>query len=95
MARRRRRRGHHGYSHRVGKSLIGWYIGSSAVALTYRAAGGIVVLLLWVYYTSQISLFGAELAKTYVFTEADPLKRMKRRFGLQPRDAFLRSVSPR
>ena len=39
----------------AGKSLIGWYIGSSAVASTYGAAGGLIVLLLWVYYTSRIS----------------------------------------
>jgi membrane protein len=49
----------------AGKSLIGWYIGSSAVASTYGAAGGLIVLLLWVYYTSQIFLFGAELARSY------------------------------
>jgi membrane protein len=49
----------------AGKSLIGWYIGSSAVASTYGAAGGLIVLLLWVYYTSQIFLFGAELAQAY------------------------------
>jgi membrane protein len=49
----------------AGKSLIGWYIGSSAVASTYGAAGGLIVLLLWVYYISQIFLFGAELARAY------------------------------
>jgi membrane protein len=49
----------------AGKSLIGWYIGSSAIASTYGAAGGLIVLLLWVYYTSQIFLFGAELARAY------------------------------
>jgi membrane protein len=49
----------------AGKSLIGWYIGSSAVASTYGAAGGLIVLLLWVYYTSQIFLFGAELTRAY------------------------------
>lgn len=37
----------------VGKSLIGWYIGSSAVASSYGAAGGLIVLLLWVYYSVQ------------------------------------------
>src|SRR6266567_2431330 len=44
----------------IGKSLIGWYIGSSAVASTYGAAGALMVLLLWVYYTAQIFLLGAE-----------------------------------
>jgi membrane protein len=49
----------------AGKSLIGWYVGSSAIASTYGAAAGLIVLLLWVYYTSQIFLFGAELARAY------------------------------
>jgi membrane protein len=34
----------------IGKALIGWYIGSSAVASSYGAAGALIVLLLWVYY---------------------------------------------
>jgi membrane protein len=38
----------------IGKSLIGWYIGSSAVASSYGAAGALIVLLLWVYYSAQI-----------------------------------------
>ena len=49
----------------AGKSLIGWYIGSSAVASTYGAAGSLIVLLLWVYYSVQIFLFGAELTKAF------------------------------
>jgi len=49
----------------AGKSLIGWYIGSSAVASTYGAAGGLIVLLLWVYYSAQVFLFGAELTRGY------------------------------
>ena len=49
----------------VGKSLIGWYLGSSAVASTYGAAGGLIVLLLWVYYSAQIFLLGAEFTKVY------------------------------
>ena len=52
----------------VGKSLIGWYIGSSGVASTYGAAGLLIVLLLWVYYSVQIFLFGAELTKAFANT---------------------------
>jgi membrane protein len=48
-----------------GKSLIAWYIGSSAIASSYGAAGGLIVLLLWVYYSAQIFLLGAEFTKTY------------------------------
>jgi len=49
----------------VGKSLIGWYIGSSDIASTYGAAGSMIVLLLWVYYSVQIFLLGAELTKAF------------------------------
>lgn len=49
----------------IGKSLIGWYIGSSAVTTSYGAAAGLIVLLLWVYYSVQIFLLGAEFTKIY------------------------------
>jgi membrane protein len=49
----------------AGKSLIGWYIGSSAVGSTYGAAGSLIVLLLWVYYSVQIFLLGAEFTKVF------------------------------
>jgi membrane protein len=49
----------------LGKYLISLYIGSSHVTSAYGAASGLVVLLLWIYYSAQILLFGAELAKAY------------------------------
>lgn len=49
----------------VGRILIGLYIGRSGVASPFGAAASLVVLLLWVYYSAQIFLFGAEL--TWVF----------------------------
>jgi membrane protein len=49
----------------VGKSLIGWYIGSSDVGSAYGAAGSLIVLLFWVYYSVQIFLLGAEFTKAY------------------------------
>ncbi|ABI63294.1 YihY/virulence factor BrkB family protein [Granulibacter bethesdensis] len=49
----------------VGKMLIGMYIGSSNAATSYGAAGALVIMLLWVYYSAQIFLFGAELTRAY------------------------------
>ena len=49
----------------LGKTLIGLYIGSSAVASSYGAAGALIVILLWVYYSAQIFLLGAEFTKVY------------------------------
>jgi len=44
----------------LGRLAIGVYLGNGAVASTYAAAGSFVVLLLWLYYSAQIFLFGAE-----------------------------------
>jgi membrane protein len=49
----------------VGKFLIGLYLGRSSVASTYGAAGSLVTLLLWVYYSALIFFFGAEVTKVY------------------------------
>ena len=49
----------------VGKTLIGLYIGSTAVANSFGAAGALAVVLLWVYYSSQIFLLGAEFTRAY------------------------------
>lgn len=49
----------------IGKFLIGLYLGQSSVASSYGAAGSIVVLLVWVYYSAQIILLGAEFTRVY------------------------------
>lgn len=49
----------------LGKFLIGLYIGKSGIANGYGAAGSLVVLLLWVYYSAQIFLLGAEFTWHY------------------------------
>jgi membrane protein len=47
----------------AGKEVIGLYLGRSSVASSYGAAGSVMILLLWVYYSSQIILLGAELTR--------------------------------
>lgn len=49
----------------LGKFLLGFYIGSSSVTSGYGAAGSVAVLLLWVYYSTQILLLGAEFTQVY------------------------------
>lgn len=49
----------------IGQQLIGLYLGQSSVASSYGAAGSVMILLLWVYYSSQILLLGAEFTRVY------------------------------
>src|SRR6185369_8991787 len=49
----------------IGKLLIGLYLGKSSVASAYGAAGSLVVLVIWVYYSASILLFGAEFTQVY------------------------------
>ena len=52
----------------VGKFLIGIYIGKSGVASGFGAAGSLVIILIWVYYSAQIFLIGAEFTWVYAHT---------------------------
>ena len=49
----------------IGKFAIGLYLGKSDVGSAYGAAGSLVILLVWVYYSAQILLFGAEFTQVY------------------------------
>ena len=49
----------------IGKVMLGLYLGRSSTVSVYGAAGSLVVLLIWVYYSAQIFLLGAEFTKVY------------------------------
>jgi len=49
----------------LGKTLIGFYLGSSSVASTFGAAGSLIVILLWIYYSTCILFFGAEFTRAF------------------------------
>jgi len=49
----------------IGKWALGLYLGSGAAASAYGAASSLITLLLWIYYSSQILLFGAEFTQVY------------------------------
>lgn len=57
----------------IGKAVIGIYIGHSGIASEYGAAASIVVLLIWVYYSSQILFLGAEFTKAYTINRGDTI----------------------
>jgi membrane protein len=64
----------------LGKGLIGLYLGRASVTSVYGAAGSLVLVLLWVYYSSQILFLGAELTEVY-----------SRRYGSRTRGGGLRA----
>jgi membrane protein len=49
----------------IGKTLIGLYLGKSSIGSTYGAAGSVIVVIVWVYYSAQIFFFGAEFTHAY------------------------------
>jgi membrane protein len=63
VATKHRRRRRHLFPVRISKLGLGLYIGKSAVASSYGAAGSILVLVLWVYYSGLIFYFGVEFTK--------------------------------
>jgi len=49
----------------IGKFCIGLYLGTSGITSVYGAAGSLITILLWVYYSSLIFFFGAQFTRTY------------------------------
>ncbi|MEY4966044.1 MAG: hypothetical protein RL274_1627 [Pseudomonadota bacterium] len=67
----------------AGQTLIGYYLANLVTATIYGAAGGIIVLLIWVYYSAQIFLLGAEFTKVWA-----------RHYGSQQRSRLLEGREP-
>jgi membrane protein len=63
----------------IGKFLIGLYIGSQGLKSTFGAGASLVVVLIWVYYTAQIVLMGAEFTRCYSLAKRPKRKRQKKR----------------
>jgi len=69
----------------IGQQLIGLYLGQSSMASSYGAAGSVMILLLWVYYSCQILLFGAEFTRAY--TQRHGVKPAPESFAVKDRSA--------
>ena len=76
----------------IGKVLIGLYLGRSAVTSSYGAIGSVLVLLVWVYYSAQILLLGAEF--TRVYTERNKGRPEPEEFAEKDNAALARAVKP-
>lgn len=67
----------------MGKLVLGFYFGRSAVASSYGTAGALIIVLIWVYYSAQILFFGAEFTRVYAV-----------RFGSNRNDLELPEAEP-
>jgi membrane protein len=68
----------------LGQFLIGLYLGKSSVASAYGAAGALVLVLLWVYYSAQILFFGAKFTEVYANKYGSPLRPVEGARAVQP-----------
>jgi membrane protein len=58
----------------IGKFAIGLYLGRSSVGSVFGAAGSLVILLVWIYYSAQIVFFGAEVTQVYARTRGSTIR---------------------
>jgi hypothetical protein len=58
----------------IGKFILGLYLGSGAAGSAYGAASSLITLLLWIFYSAQILLFGAEFTQVYSNTYGSRVK---------------------
>lgn len=70
----------------VGKAGLGWYLGLESTASAYGTAGSVVLLLLWVYYTSCIVLFGAEFTRAHARASGHPIVPSARAEAVSPEE---------
>ena len=61
----------------IGKWALGLYLGSGAAASAYGAASSLITLLLWIYYSAQILIFGAEFTQVYASEFGLPIEPAK------------------
>jgi membrane protein len=78
----------------LGKTLIGLYIGKTGVASGFGAAGSLVVLLVWVYYSAQIFLMGAEFTWVYARTYGSMKGQVLERGDMPPSASKQQAMKP-
>jgi membrane protein len=81
----------------LGKYLIAAYLGLSNIASSYGAAGALVIVLVWVYYSTQVFLLGAEFTRAYAFSygsrRADGASRRRQPGNAQTRPPSITSAT--
>jgi len=78
----------------IGKLAIGLYLGKASIGDTYGAAGSLVVVLVWVYYSAQLIFFGAEFAEVYARHNGAPVRDPARKQGQRQDQGGNRETKP-
>jgi membrane protein len=73
----------------IGKWALGLYLGSGTAASAYGAASSLVTLLLWIYYSAQILLFGAEFTQVYANKFGSPIEPDKHAVRIEQKEVEL------
>ena len=76
----------------IGKYALGLYLGQSSVSSSYGAAGSFVLLLLWIYYSAQILLFGAEFTQVYARTYGSKIEPSRNAIRLTEHDRIHQGI---
>jgi len=74
----------------IGKWALGLYLGSGTAASAYGAASSLITLLLWIYYSAQILLFGAEFTQVYARQFGLPIEPAKHAVKIEQKEVELR-----
>ena len=78
----------------VGKLLIGLYLGKTSFANTYGAAGSLVIVLVWVYYSAQIFFLGAEFTRAYTYKHGSLFRRQLELIPSRPEVQVVAPAAP-
>ena len=79
----------------LGKFGLGLYIGKAAVGSAYGAAGSLVIILIWVYWSAQILFFGAEFTQVYARTHGSMAGNQSKATALAPSPAKVTQIAPK
>lgn len=78
----------------VGKYLIGLYLGHSSTTTAFGAAGSLALVLMWVYYSAQIFLFGAEFTRVYALRRGASIRPTENAEFVTPDDRARQGLAP-
>lgn len=78
----------------IGKTILSWYLGRASTTSSFGAAGSLVLILLWVYYSSLILFFGAEFTEVYARATGHVIQPKPNAVSVTPRERAEEGLDP-